>query len=194
MKRTKNNELIHKITLVGILTALVVVLSFIRIPILSVATIKLILPVVVVAVAVSGPFTAVWLAFVSEVITCFSSDGAMFMTWSTHGAFITFLGKGILYALAAGLVYKLMEKKHPTAAVFCSAIVAPIVNTGVFLIGCRIFVWENLVELAQISEVGMGMFIFGLAGMNFIIELILNVILCPSVLRIIDIAKKKRRV
>lgn len=186
--------MIHKLTLVGILTALVVVLSFIRIPVLSVATVKLILPVVVVGTALSGPLVAVWLAFVSELITCFSADGAFFMSYSMHGGFITFFAKGILYALLAGLVYMLMAKKHPMGAVFCSAIVAPIVNTSVFLIGCRLFIWKPLIDMAVDNGVGMGMLLFGMAGMNFIIELILNVILCPSILRIIDVAKKKRRV
>ena len=107
--------------------------------------------------------------------------------------FATLVVKGVSYALAAGFVYKLMSKKHPSGAVFCSAMVAPIVNTAVFLIGCRLFIWPSLVAMAGANGVGMGMLLFGMAGMNFIIEFVLNVILCPSILRIIDIAKDKFR-
>lgn len=193
MRNTKNTEMIHKITLAGILSALVIVLSFIRIPVLSVTTVKLILPVVVIGAALSGPILAVWLAFVSELITFFSGEAAMFIEWNAFGTFATLVVKGVSYALAAGFVYKLMSKKHPSGAVFCSAMVAPIVNTAVFLIGCRLFIWPSLVAMAGANGVGMGMLLFGMAGMNFIIEFVLNVILCPSILRIIDIAKDKFR-
>ena len=194
MRNSKNTVMIHKITLAGILTALVVVLSFIRIPVLSVTTVKLILPVVVIGAALSGPILAGWLAFVSEMITFFSGEALMFIEWNAFGTFTTLLVKGVSYAFAAGFIYKFMAKKHPIGAVFCSAIAAPVVNTTVFLIGCRIFIWPNLIEMAGENGVGMGMLLFGMAGMNFIIELILNVILCPSILRIIEVATKKKRV
>ena len=193
MRNTKNTEMIHKMTLAGILTALVVVLSFIRIPILSVTTVKLILPVVVIGAALSGPVLAVWLALVSELITFFSGEAAMFIEWNAFGTFTTLVLKGVAYALAAGIIYKIMSSYYPTGAVFCSSIIAPVVNTAVFLFGCRIFIWTALVDMAGENGVGMGMLLFGMAGMNFIVELILNVILCPSILRIIEMAKKKKR-
>ena len=73
----------------------------------------------------------------------------------------------------------------------CAAAVAPIVNTGVFLLGCYIFIWPELITLAKENGVGIGLLLFGLAGMNFIVEMILNIILCPAIVRVIDLAKKK---
>ena len=41
------------------------------------------------------------------------------------------------------------------------------------------------------NGVGIGLLLFGLAGMNFIVEMILNIVLCPAIVRIIELAKKK---
>ena len=99
--------------------------------------------------------------------------------------------KGIFAGLMAGLVYKLLAKKHQTGGVIAASVVAPMVNSGVFVLGCYMFIWDALVELAKGANVGIGLLLFGLAGLNFIIEMILNIVLCPAVLRIIEIAKKK---
>ncbi len=72
-----------------------------------------------------------------------------------------------------------------------AAVTAPVVNTGVFLLGCYVFLWDMLMKTAADNGVGIGMLIFGLAGMNFIVELILNLILCPTIFRIMQIASKK---
>lgn len=67
-------------------------------------------------------------------------------------------------------------------------------NSGIFVLGCYLFIWDELVSLAEQNGVGIGMLIFGLAGLNFIIELMLNIILCPSILRIIQMATKEKLV
>ena len=137
-----------------------------------------------------GPLVGAWLTVIPN-ITAFSEAG-LFMQYSPAGCIATLLLKGILAGLLSGLVYKLLSKKHPLGAVTCSAIVAPIINSGVFVLGCYIFIWDELVSLAGQSGVGIGMLLFGLAGMNFIVELIINIVLCPSVYRILQIITKKK--
>lgn len=188
-QKLTNKKIIHKIALIGLLTALATVLSYIKIPILSSVTITLVLPVVVIGAALCGPLVGAWLTVIPNITAL--PEAALFMSYNAFGTVLTLFAKGLLAGFAAGAVYKLLSKKHPLGAVTCSAIVAPVVNTGVFLLGCYVFVWDALVDMAIEANVGMGMLIFGLAGMNFIVELILNIVLCPAIFRIIQIATKK---
>lgn len=188
-KFKRNSELTRKIAAIGLLTAAATVMSYIKIPILSSVTVTLVLPIVVIGAALYGPIVGAWLTVI-PAITAFG-EASLFLAYNPAGTIITLFLKGILTGLAAGYIYKLLSKQHPIGAVTCAAIAAPIVNTGIFLLGCYVFLWSALVDMAKAAEVGMGMLIFGLAGMNFIIELILNIALCPALLRIIQIGKKK---
>ncbi|MBO5908405.1 MAG: ECF transporter S component [Clostridia bacterium] len=190
MKANRNNQaLVKKLAFVGLLTALAVVLSYIKIPLFGTVTVTLVLPVVVVGAALYGPVVGAWLTVIPN-ISAFSEAG-IFMVYQPIGCIFTLLLKGILAGLAAGFVYKLLSKKHPIGAVTCSAVVTPIVNTGIFVAGCYIFIWEEILEAAASSGVGIGILLLGLAGINFVAELILNLILCPTILRIIHIGSKK---
>jgi uncharacterized membrane protein len=190
MRGTKRSqEFTRKTALVGILTALSVVLSYIKIPIVSTAMVTLVLPVVVIGAILCGPIVGAWLTVIPAITAL--PEAALFMTYNPAGTILTLILKGICAGFTAGMVYKLLSPKHPKGAIFASAAIAPIMNTGVFLLGCYIFIWPELVELARSNGVGIGMLIFGLAGMNFIVEMILNIVLCPAIVRIIDISKKK---
>ena len=102
--------------------------------------------------------------------------------------------KGILAGLAAGYAYKLLEKVNRYLAVIVSAIVCPVVNTGIFLLGCMIFFLDT-VKLGAAAEgisVGGYLIIF-FVGLNFVFELLANIILSPAILRIINIRKKSEK-
>ena len=192
MKESKlNQESIRKLTLVALLTALATALSFIKIPILG-ASITLVLPVVIIGGAIYGPLVGAWLTVIPNLIAL--TEAGIFLVTSPGGCVATLLLKGILAGFVSGVVYKALSQKHPIGAVTCAAVVAPVINSGVFVLGCYIFIWDYLVSLAGENGVGIGLLLFGLAGLNFIIELILNVILCPSILRILQIASKKKLV
>lgn len=184
-------ESIRKLTLVALLTALAAALSFVKIPILGVS-ITLVLPVVIIGGALCGPLVGAWLTVIPNVIAF--TEAGLFMTYSPVGCMITLLLKGLVAGFVSGVIYKVLSKKHSIGAVTCSAVVAPILNSGIFVLGCYICIWDQLTAVAGEKGVGIGMLLFGLAGLNFIIELVLNVILCPTILRIIQIASKKKLV
>ncbi len=189
-----NRELIRKIALGAILTALATVLGLIKIPVVSTATVTLVLPVVVVGAALCGPIVGAWLTVVPALVTIFSGEAVLFMQYSPVGTVITLILKGLLTGFAAGAIYKALSAKHPIGAAIGASVIAPIVNSGIFTLGCYIFIWDELVGMATEANVGIGLLLFGLVGMNFIIELILNIILCPTIIRIIQIATKKKLV
>ena len=82
----------------------------------------------------------------------------------------------------------MLEKFNRYLAVFVSAIVCPVVNTGIFLLGSLIFFIDtvNAGATAENMSVGAYLIIF-FVGLNFIFELLVNIILSPAILRILNI-------
>ena len=108
------------------------------------------------------------------------------------GTIITVIAKGTLAGLCAGLVFRALVKTNTYVAVIVSAVVCPVVNTGVFLLGCLLFFMETIngwAAAAGFASAGTYM-IVGLVGLNFVFELLVNVILSPVIVRIISIGKK----
>lgn len=189
-QRKQNHEIVKKIVLIALFTALTTVFSFVKIPIMGV-TVKMDLPILIIGAAILGPLAGAWLTVIPTVITFFTGEAALFMTYSPIGTFVTLLLKGILAGLCAGLVYKALSQKHPFGAITLASIVAPTVNSGVFLLGCYLFIWEELLALAAANSVSIAVLMLGLVIINYIIELILCMVLCPILIRVIRTATKK---
>lgn len=183
----------QRLVLLALLSAIVAVLSYFGgfIKIGGLASISLTLIPVVIGAALCGPAAGAWLGGVASVIFFATPDSAFWLSLSAVGTIITVLVKGILSGLCAGLVYKLLEKTNRTLAALIGAIVCPVVNTGIFLIGCLIFFMDT-VKVGAVAEgmsVGMYLIIF-YVGLNFVFELLTNIILSPTIVRIVDIKKK----
>ena len=191
-----NDTRIKTKTLTGmaLFTAIVIVLqllgSFIRFGPFS---ISLVLIPIVVGAAMYGAAAGAWLGFVFGLAVLLSGDAAAFMAVSPLGTIITVLAKGSLAGLCAGLVYSLLEKKNRYAAVIAAAVVCPVVNTGLFLLGCVVFFLETVRGWGQsmgFENVGTYM-IVGLVGLNFLVEMSMDIVLSPLVLRLIRIGKNE---
>ena len=182
----------RKLTGLAILTALVVILQFLPVkgPFFL---ITLTLVPIVIGSALYGAFSGAWLGFIFGVTVLLSGDAAAFLTINIPGTIATVLVKGTLAGLAAGLVYKLASKVNRYFGVICSALVAPVVNTGIFLLGCRLFFMDTVNGWAAASgyeNVGAYM-ILSLVGINFLIELGVDLVCSPVILRLINIRKKE---
>lgn len=176
---------------VGLLTAIVVVLQAMAVGIrFGVFNISLVLVPIVVGAALYGYKAGAWLGFVFSIVVLFTDAGA-FLAVSVPGTIITVVLKGTLAGLAAGLVYKLLEKKNRYLAVLAAAIVCPIVNTGIFLLGCLVFFLETINGwgvAAGFDNVGAYL-IFGMVGINFLVEMGVNIVLSSVIVRLIRIGK-----
>ncbi len=203
------NKRISTRTLTGlaILTAVVVVLqllgSFIRFGTFS---ISLVLIPIVVGAALYGAYAGAWLGFVFSVVVLIT-DSAAFMVVNPLGTVLTVLLKGTLAGFCAGLVYRLFSKTgvflvieskgkdvwRTDLGVAVAAVVCPVVNTGLFLVGCLLFFMPTINEWAAgagFASAGKFM-IFGLVGANFLFELLFNIILSPLIVRLIEIGRKE---
>lgn len=194
-KKSRKNLTLN-LAIGGILTAIVFVLQTVGASIkFGTFSISLILIPVVLGAALCGPVVSAWLGLVFGAVVLISGDAAAFLTISVPGTVITVLLKGVLCGLFAGLVFNALKKKNITLATIAAAIVAPVTNTGIFLLGCRIFFFDAVKEWG----VGAGFvsvtkyMLVGFVGLNFLFELLTNIVLCPIVVRIIQAAGKTNR-
>ena len=194
--QTKTNKRMSTETLVlaALMTALVVILQFMgAIVRLGPFQCSLVLMPIVIGAAMCGPKISSWLGFVFGMVVLLNGDAAAFLTVNAIGTVITVLTKGTLCGLCAGLVYNLLKEKNKYLAVFIAAIVCPVVNTGVFLIGCFLFFFKTVEAwgLAMGFENVIEYMFLGLVGGNFLFEIITNIILCPAIVRVLNLRKTK---
>ncbi len=177
---------------IGLLTAIVVVLQAMAVAIrFGVFNITLVLVPIVVGAALYGWKAGAWLGFVFGVVVLFTDAGA-FLAVNVPGTIITCILKGALAGAAAGAVYKLVEKKNSVAAVIAAGVVSPVVNTGTFLIGCCLFFLDTISEWAA-GAGAENVWVFMLTsfvGLNFIVELVINLVLSSAIVLIISLGKK----
>ena len=185
------------VTILGVLTAIIVVLqifgSYFRIGTIS---LSFVLVPIVIGGILTGVIGGTILGFIFGVITLVmgivGADQFTFILFSDH-PFLTILTcviKGSAAGCMSGFVYKLLKDKNLTLSTFAASAVAPIVNTGLFIVGA--FCMADTLNsnfVAENSNVVYFIFI-GCAGINFLIELAINLVLAPSVCKIIKAVKR----
>ena len=191
--RTKRNLSIEKMVLLALFTALVAIFSYLGgfIKIGGLASISLTLIPIVLGAALCGPVSGAWLGGVSGAIFFVTPDAAFWFGLSIPGTIITVMLKGIAAGLLAGFTYKFFERFNRYLAVIISAIVCPVINTGIFIIGCFIFFMDTVNGFALEAGMSVGAYIIvGFVGLNFVFELLSNIIFSPAIVRLLDIKKK----
>lgn len=181
------------LTGMGLLTAVVIVLQFVCLALRPTGffNITLCLVPIVVGAALYGVKAGAWLGFVFGVIVTVT-DSASFMVINAPATVAVCVLKGTLAGLAAGAVYKLLEKKNLYAAAVTAGVVCPVVNTGVFVLGCFAFFMPTIAEwglAAGIENAVYYLFAF-IIGTNFFIEFAVNIVLSSVMVSIIKIGKK----
>ncbi len=185
------------LTVGAILTAFVVVLQMLAniTGALLPTPITLVLIPIVIGAALYGVKMSAWLGFVFGLVVLLSGAANWFLSFSVFGTIVTVMVKCTACGFVTGIVYKLTKKLNKKLAIWVSAIVCPVVNTGVFIIGCYVFFLKDLTEFIAESSLGYAnatAYIFlGLAGINFIIELVINMLLNPTIIFVLKSIKKQ---
>jgi len=183
----------RKLVLLSLLTAIVIVLQvlafMIRGPIFS---LTLVLVPIVIGAALIGPLAGAWLGLVFGAIVLASGDANVFIVINPIAAIGIVLVRGFMAGLSAGAVYKFFAEKNKTVATIAAAIVCPIVNTGLFVAGMYLFFWPTITEWAAgAGYASAAAFLFvGMIGFNFLMEIGINITLCPAVVRLVQYGKK----
>lgn len=182
-------ENVQRIVGLGLLTAIVIVLQALALNIrFGVFSITLTLVPIIVGAALYGFTAGAWLGGVFGVVVLLTDAGA-FLAINIPGTIATCILKGVLAGLCAGLVYLALRRKSELGAVIAAGIVAPVVNTGIFLLGCRLFFYDTVKAWTGASNI-VGVAV-GLIGVNFFVELIINLVLSTAIVQIVKIGQRK---
>lgn len=187
----------RRLVTLAIFTAIVAVLQLLGVAIrFGTFAVSMVGVPVILGGALMGPMAGAWLGLVFGVAVLVSGDAALFLTWDPVATVIIVLLKGTLAGLAAGALYRLLEKKHSFLAVLAAAVAYPLVNTGVFFLGCMLFFLDDCVQFAaglgiagSAPVIVMTVFI----GFNFFFELGLDLVLSGVIDRLIYIGKRSMK-
>lgn len=180
----------QKLALLALLTAIVAVLQMMGIAIrFGIFAVSLVGVPIIIGGALMGPLAGAWLGLVFGVTVLLSGDAALFFAWNPIATVFIVLLKGTLAGLAAAALYRLLEKKNGFLAALAAAVAYPVVNTGVFFLGCMLFFLDDCVQFAAnlgIAGSGPVVIMSVFIGFNFFFELGLDLVLCPIIVRIIN--------
>lgn len=178
--QSNNTILIRKLTYLAMLTALVVVLQLVIAPIIGAATglsPALVLIPIVLGVASCGIGAGAWLGAVFSLIVVFDPTTVPFLDHNLILTILLVFAKGMGAGIVAGALFKLVSKFNKYVGVIVAAISAPIVNTGIFVIGCLLF-------FRELTGVGIySLFI----TVNFGLEIAINAVLVPVIYHLLEI-------
>ena len=193
----KSTAKIQKLVGLALLSAVVVVLQLLAgtIQIGPFSPSFVLIPIVVGA-AIYGAGAGAFLGGVFSVvvvIACITgADKGGNILWTANPALTALMCmlKGIAAGWVAGLVYRAFSKKHKILGAVLAAILCPIVNTGIFVLGMFLLFKDILVSWAGGSNV-VYYALFIMVGVNFLIEVLSNMILSPVIVRVVGAITKK---
>ena len=103
------------------------------------------------------------------------------------------LVKGTMAGFVPAAVYSaITKKKVVSGSTMLAALLAPVVNTTIFVIGMLLFFRETLAAWAGGESIVVYILV-GLAGVNFLIEFAINILLTPAIIRITNVVKKNNK-
>lgn len=190
------------VALLGILIALVIVLQLFAsaIPMFGITLNFSLIPI-----ALAG----ILMGWIGGAIVGFSCGLVVFITMAVLGqepstAFlfqtdpviltIMCIGKTTLAGIVSGLLFKIIEKRNSVVAVGVSSIIIPIVNTAVYMIGI-VLMKNSAAEFMGLTSSSAGLVfsvVFGLIWLNFVLEMVINIIFTPIIYRVIKALNKNQ--
>lgn len=196
----KINQKTMKLTTMGILTALIILMSFTPIGYLKVGIIEitfLMIPVIIGGI-IEGPLGGLYCGTIfgiTSFIQCFglSAFGSMMMTISPFLAFVTCVPTRMLTGLLVGLIFKAINKKSEkdTVPVLITCLVGPLINTILFT-SCVFLFFRNAEMLQSINNGNnIILFIGAFAGINGLIECLVAFLIGSAIGKALLILIKK---
>ena len=204
--RTSSSKKVERMVQLALFVALVVVLQIISAiipPIAGLVSITLTLVPVVVGGILLGSAGGAFLGFAFGaivLINCITGmDPGGNILWNANPIFTAIIcfGKGIMAGFIPAVLYGAISAKESgrnkkLVATVVAALSAPIVNTGLFVAGMFLFFKDTLYAWSGGTDIVIYV-LTGLAGVNFLVEFIINTVLSPAIVRIVDVAQVKMK-
>ena len=193
MTNTQNK--IYKLVGTSILAAIIVVLQVVTtyFPTKPFSITLALIPIIIGA-AVFDEYVGAILGGVFSIVVIImcviGADVGGAMVWNANPflCIVVCMLKGVAAGYVSGLVYRLISKKNTIIATVVAGISAPVVNTGIFLLGLSIFFRPILSAWAGDNDV-IFYILFMLTGLNFLVELGVNMVSAPIIVRILKAIK-----
>ena len=178
----------RNIAFLAVLLALVIVLQVFAsaVPIGATRISLTLIPIVLGAVLLgplAGAFLGAAFGVVVIVVALTGGDPFTFTLFGDHPVLTVALCliKGAAAGFVAGLLYKAIRKKNEYAAVLTASLAAPVVNTGLFILGALLMSNTLNANFVADGTTVMYFLVIGCAGINFIIEFIVNAVASPAI-------------
>lgn len=178
----------RNIAFLAVLLALVIVLQVFAsaVPIGATRISLTLIPIVLGAVLLgplAGAFLGAAFGVVVIVVALTGGDPFTFTLFGDHPVLTVALCliKGAAAGFVAGLLYKAIRKKNEYAAVLTASLAAPVVNTGLFILGALLMSDTLNANFVADGTTVMYFLVIGCAGINFIIEFIVNAVASPAI-------------
>lgn len=192
----KTKEKTIRLVSLGILSAIIIVLQVIAtyFPTKPFAITLSLIPIIIGSALFdekAGAFLGGVFSVVVITMCVIGADVGGAMVWNANPflCVLVCMTKGVMAGYVSGLVYRLLNKKSPIAATFVVGVSAPVVNTGIFILGLVLFFKPILSQWSGGSDM-LYYILFGLTGINFLVELGVNMVLCPVIVKILEAVKK----
>jgi uncharacterized membrane protein len=183
----------RSLILLALLTAIVAVLTYFeQFIFFGPFNITLALVPIVIGAALCGTLAGGWLGLVFGGVVLLTGQASAFLGVNALGTILLVFLKGAASGLAAGAVYKLLSGKNITVGAVGAALSAPIANTGIFILGCYAFFLPTVSEwgsAAGFDNAG-AYIVFGLVGLNFLVEFVSTAALSGVIVRLISIGRR----
>jgi len=187
----KNKLFIQKLVGTAILAAVVISLQLILGSIkLGPFNITFTLIPIILAAILYGSLSAAFLGAVFGIMVCFSvvsgNDAGGYILFSQRPliTLLLCLLKSTLAGYLAGLSVHCTKQKF--LRILLPAVLAPVVNTGIFILGLVLFFQETLALWANGQDAVVHFLLFSILGVNFLIELLVNLLVSPVIVRILQ--------
>ena len=202
MLRTRNQKILYMVEL-AMLVALVIVLQlfggFFKIGPFALSLV--LIPVVIGSIVLGPKGGAILggvfgLVVVIQCATGIDVGGAILMSVNPFFTVLICMVKGIAAGFVPGVVYRaIVAKKQESntrmaVGAMVAAISAPVMNTGLFVIGLSTMFNSTLIEWAGGTNVILYI-ITGLVGVNFLIEFFINAVISPAISTVIKVTTKQ---
>jgi uncharacterized membrane protein len=194
----KTKEKTIRLVSMGILSAIIIVLQVLvtYFPTKPFAITLALIPIIIGSALFdekAGAFLGGAFSVVVIIMCVIGADVGGAMVWNANPFLcaLVCMTKGVCAGYVSGLLYRLISKSNTVVATIVAGLSAPIVNTGIFILGLVLFFRPILQQWAGGSDV-LYYVIFGLLGINFLVEVGVNMLLSPVIIKILQAIQKSK--
>lgn len=192
----KEHSNTQRLAVLAVLTAIVIILQVAVVIPLGPFTVTLTMLPIIIGAILYGPVggAALGAAFgimvsIQVVTGAAGAFSTAMLEFQPAATILVCLLKGIAAGAAAGAFFRLFRRRSFYLGVVMAAVIAPIINTGIFSVTC-LTIFRSLIENALGTSGNLLLvFLTTFIGLNFLVEFGVNVALTPIVMRILRAVK-----